>query len=108
MGDRTVVVLNNDLAHEWENDPLLGKKISRHVSLKFGERPGDRFQYGDLIEKEHANCQTVAFIDGYRGKAMAYSHWFRGQTEEQRNIQMLKALADKLGYRVSKKPTKDI
>lgn len=109
MGFRTVVVLNNDLAHKWENDAELGKKIFHAASLKGWGRLDkfeDRFQYGDTIEQVHADTQTVAFLDGYSGKAMAYSHWFRGQTEDQKNLNMLKSLADTLGYRVVKKPGK--
>ena len=106
MGFRTVVVLNNDLANEWENDPELGKKIFHAASAKHwgGKNDQDYFQYGDTIEQVHADTQTVAFLDGYGGTAVAHSFWHRGQTEEQKNLEMLKALADKLGYRVSKKP----
>jgi hypothetical protein len=108
MGFRTVVVLNNDLANEWENDPELGKKIFHAASAKQWGGKNDQayFQYGDTIEQVHADTQTVAFLDGYGGKAVAHYHWYCGQTEEQKNLQMLKALADKLGYRVSKKPVK--
>lgn len=105
MGFRTVVVLNNDLAHDWEKDPELGRKISRAASLKGWANLDtiDRFPYGEVVEQVHADCQTVAFLDGYGGKAMAYSHWFHNQTEEQKNLNMLKALAEELGYRVVKK-----
>jgi len=108
MGYRTVVVLNNDLTQEWEKDPELGRKISRAASLKGWTDLDtiDRFPYGEVVEQVHADCQTVAFLDGYGGKAMAYSHWFRGETDDQKNLKMLKALAEQLGYRVSKKPAK--
>lgn len=108
MGFRTVVVLNNDQAHEWQKDPELGNKIFHAASMKQWDRIGfeDRFQYGDTIEQVHADTQTIAFLDGYGGKAMAHSHWYRGETEEQKNLKMLKALADSLGYRVVKKSAK--
>jgi len=108
MGFRTVVVLNNDLTHEWEKDPELGRKISRAASLKGWTELEvlDGFNYGKVVEQVHADCQTVAFLDGYSGRAMAHSHWFRDQTEEQKNLNMLKALADALGYRVVKKSPK--
>lgn len=112
MGFRTVVVLNNDQAHEWQNDPELGKKIMQAGYLRgwskvwFEQHPDERLQYGEVIEQVHADTQTVAFLDGYGGKAMAYSHWFRGETEDQKNLKMLKSLADSLGYRISKKPQK--
>jgi hypothetical protein len=34
---------------------------------------------------------------------MAQSHWSMSQTEDQKNLQMLKAVADSLGYTISKK-----
>lgn len=109
MGFRTVVVFNNDLASEWEKDPELGRKIFLAASRKqFGsyDKFEDRFEYGDTIEQVHADTQTVAFLDGYGGKAVAHSFWHRGQTEDQKNLAMLKALADQLGYRVVKKSAK--
>jgi hypothetical protein len=112
MGFRTVVVLSNDQAHEWEKDPELGRKIFLAASMQHFGRQDEIdlarriFPYGEAIEQVHADTQTVAFLDGYGGKAIAHSFWHRGQTEEQKNFEMLKALADKLGYRVSKKPTK--
>jgi len=107
MGFRTVVVLNNDQAHEWESDLSLGRQIWM-ASCTLGRKdPGiHEFQYGQVVEQVHADTQTVAFLDGYGGKAVAHYHWYCGQTEEQKNLQLLKALADKLGYRVSKKPVK--
>ena len=105
MGFRTVVVLNNDLAHEWENDPTLGRQIWMAACTMGREDQGiHALRYGQVIEQVHADTQTVAFLDGCGGKAVAHYHWYCGQTEEQKNLQLLKTLADKLGYRVSKKP----
>jgi len=103
MGFRTVVVLSNDQSHEWENDPELGKKIFYAASA------GDRLplQYGQVVECVHADLQTLAVFDGYAGKPVAYTHWNRGQSDEVRNLALLKDLAEKMGYRVSKKPTKE-
>lgn len=112
MGFRTVVVLNNDRASEWEYDPELGRKIFLAGSAKsFGgdeDRARQYLPYGEVVEQVHADTQTVAFLDGYSGKPMAYEFWRRGQTEEQKNLAMLKSLADSLGYRVSKKPAKKV
>lgn len=112
MGFRTVVVLSNDRASEWENDPGLGKRIMLAASMaSYGGTEGRedaRFNlpYGEIVEQVHGDTQTVAFLDGYGGKAVARSHWHRGQTQDQKNLDMLKALAEKLGYRVSKIPAK--
>lgn len=107
MGFRTVVVLNNDQAHEWENDPTLGRQIWMAASTMDREDRGiHALRYGQVVEQVHADIQTVAFLDGYGGKAITHSFWYRGQSEEQKNLEMLKALAEKLGYRVSKKSIK--
>jgi hypothetical protein len=109
MGFRTVVVLNNDMSQQWEDDPELGRKIFMAASRKqFGgaDKFEDRFEYGETIEQVHADTQTVAFLDGYGGDAVAWTHWSRGETEEQKNLKMLKELARKMGYRVSKLPEK--
>jgi hypothetical protein len=106
VGHRTVVVLNNDQSHEWENDPELGKKIFHGAAvLNWDEAiPELRFPYGQIIEQVHADTQTLAVLDGCTGKAVAYTHWNRGQTDEVRNLALLKNLAERMGYRVTKRP----
>ena len=102
MGFRTVVVLMNDLAAEWEYDPELGRKIWMSAA-----RPKNiGFQYGHILEQEHGDCQTVAILDGYGGQAVAHGHWHRDETEEHRNIRLLREYADAMGYRIVKKPAK--
>ena len=107
MGFRTVVVLSNDRADEWMNDPDRGKNIMTAASLKstgYADKYPDPLPYGEIIEQVHADEQSVVFFDGYRGEVRAHGHWHRGQTQEQKDEALLKALADKLGYRVLKKP----
>lgn len=110
MGFRTVVVLRNDQANEWEKDPELGRKIFLGASAKCSsgdDQASDQFfPYGAIVEQVHADLQTLAVLDGYSGRAVAHTHWYRGQTEEAQNLALLKELADKMGYRISKKPTK--
>ena len=109
MGFRTVVVLSNDRASEWEHDAELGRKIFLAGSMhSFGgderrARAGQILTCGEIVEQVHGDVQTVAFLDGYGGRAMAQSHWSMSQTEDQKNLQMLKAVADSLGYTISKK-----
>lgn len=110
MGFRTVLVLSNDQAHEWENDPELGRKIMHAASMaSCGDKDRARFElpYGQIIEQVHGDTQTLAVLDGYGGKAVAYTHWNRGQTDEIRNLALLKELADKMGFTIAKKRTKN-
>ena len=102
MGFRTVVVLSNDQAHEWEKDPQLGRKIWEASS---SDGRAD-FQYGTIVEQVHADTQSLAVLDGYVGKSVAYWNWHRGQTPEERNLSLLKEFADKMGYHIHKKATK--
>ena len=111
MGYRTVVVFNNDQASTWENDPELGKKIARDMQRY--STSVNRINYtpleligGSVLECVHADVQTLAILDGYDGRPVACTHWYRGQTEADQELALLKELADKLGYRISRKPKK--
>lgn len=103
MGFRTVVVLSNDYVHEWGHDPYLGSKIF----LAAGTRDlaaGQNFSpYGEIVEQVHADTQTVAFLDGCGGEAMVREHWRCNEDDGAKNLRLLKALADKLGYSVRRK-----
>jgi hypothetical protein len=103
MGYRTVVVLNCDLTHEWSRDPELGSKIKYFADVhKRDDSP--YFEYGSILECEHADVQTLAVVDGLSGQALAYSNWHANQTHEQRDLALLRALAEKQGYRLVKMP----
>ena len=114
MGFRTVVVLSNDQAHEWQRDPELGNKIFRAASTQWcsGEegkrRARNDLPYGEIVEQVHGDTQTLAVLDGYGGKAIAHTHWNRGQTDETRDLALLKELADKHGYVIRRKPSKKV
>ncbi len=106
MGFRIILGLNNDYAHEWQHDPKLGEKIWDAAS-RWTPRTDHRdfeFRYGQVIEQVHADTQSLIITEHYGGQVMTGTHWWRNQTPEERNLELLKAFAEKLGYRVSKKP----
>jgi len=109
MGFRTVVLLENDRASEWEKDPELGKKIV-HASMFASARiePGDRasFAGGRVLECTHADTQTLAVLDSYSLNALAHSSWQRGQSDEDVAVKLLREAAGKLGYTLAKKPSR--
>lgn len=106
MGFRTIVALNNDRSSDWNYDLNLGQKIMAIASSR-EDRTGEAERIGlTLVECTHADTQSLIIADGYTAKAVAFGHWHRGQTQEQRDLALLKDLADRLGYRVSKKPVK--
>lgn len=108
MGFRTVVVLYNDQASTWEADANLGKKISRAMASAMGPKP-DReadLGYGKVVECTHADTQTLAVLDGYNFKGLAYDHWWANKTDEELQLRLLKEAAEKLGYRLTRMPKK--
>ena len=103
MGFRTIVALNNDFSSNWERDPDLGRKI-QVLSGSRGERDGDARNIGlSFVECTHADTQSLIIADGYQAKPVAFTNWYRDQTQEQRDLVLLKDLADRLGYRVVRK-----
>ena len=102
MGYRTVVVLYNDQAHEWENDPELGKKIARAMSY-VNDRDRSDLHYGKVVECTHADTQTLAVLDGYSFTPVAYGMWQRLDKFDDIVQRLMKAAAEKLGFTLSKK-----
>lgn len=106
MGFRTIVALSNDQSSAWERNPDLGREIMM-LSASREDRTGSASRIGlTLVESAHGDCQSLIIADGYTAKAVAFGNWHRNQTPEQRDLALLKDLADRLGYRVSKKPAK--
>lgn len=109
MGFRTVVMLSNDYAHEWEHDPKLGEKIARAMNYANGEVENGNARvgaYGMVVQCVHADTQTIAVLDGYTSfDAVAHKGWQRDESAEAVALRLLKEAADKFGYRLAKKPT---
>lgn len=101
MGFRTVVVLSNDEAHKWTNDPQLGRKIME-AGLEL--RQGHHFEYGKVVEQVHADTQSLIVTDGYSGFVKAGTDWHRGQGTEKRDLELLKRMAAQMGYTLRKMP----
>jgi hypothetical protein len=109
MGFRTVVVLMNDRASEWENDPALGKRIMLSASMKStGQVTGARHElpYGEVAEQVHGDTQSLIIADGYSARPVAHSNWRRGDTHEVVEMRLLRELADKHGFDLHKKRSK--
>lgn len=108
MGFRTVVMLSNDMAHEWQKDTELGQKIGRAMSFANDKARKDMASvggYGAVVECVHADNQTLAMLDGYT----AFTHvdsqsWMRGEGDDTAVVRLLKSAAKKLGYRLVKNP----
>lgn len=109
MGYRTVVMLNNDWAHEWIKDPELGEKISIAMNRVNRDHPRSQAlgQYGRVVECVHADTQTLARLDHYEGFEVLSQTWRTfGPSTDEDMLDLIKEAADKLGYRLVKKSAK--
>lgn len=107
MGYRTVVMLYNDQAGQWTNDPDLGLKISRKMNFAMGTATKPQevdLSYGRVIHCQHADCQELGVFDSYRFTPLAAGAWRPGEETEAMALRMLKEAAEKIGYRLVKRP----
>lgn len=103
MGFRTVVMLSNDQATQWKDDPELGKKISHAMHFPGGDK-GRVGNYGQVVECVHGDCQTLAILDGYTMfRPLSSKGWMRDESKDDIARKLLKEAAEKLGYRLVKK-----
>lgn len=105
MGYRTVVMLSNDESYLWEKDPELGKKISI-ASAKCNSRRESNvsFDGGSVVQCVHGDVKTIALLDGYdMFTPMANGVFSTTVSEEDLTVELLRAAADKLGFRLVKK-----
>lgn len=108
MGYRTVVVLSNDRASEWENDPELGRKIAHAMNFAMGTMTDEdarnaHFGSGRVVECAHADLNTLAMISNYGMKTLGHGSWRSGQEQDAAMLDLLKSAADRLGLTLTKK-----
>lgn len=110
MGYRTLVILYNDQAHEWQKDAKLGQKIAEamnHIPERSSVSPtGADLGYGRVVECSHADTQTLAVVDSYNFTPIAHDSWASNESRESIAFKLVKAAADKLGFRLVKKTVK--
>lgn len=108
MGFRTTVILYNDQASTWENDPELGKKISHAMNFANGKMTAEDKQeaslgYGRVVECAHADLNTLAMISGYDMNAVGHSSSYRHEEDDKIMLDLLRSAADRLGMKLTKK-----
>jgi len=103
MGFRTTIILFNDHASTWEKDTQLGRKIMLGGSQAMGGDAVDLDGFGRIVECSHADTQRLAVIDSYSMETLSLGHWIRIESQEQRDLKLLRDAAERLGYRLVKK-----
>ncbi len=104
MGMRTVVMFNNDMAHDWSKDPELGQKILADMNRR--NEFGELARYNSkVVEVTHADTVTLVKLGFYNEfTPLAYCNYQKRNDEG--IIALLKQAADDLGYRLVKKSVK--
>lgn len=105
MGFNTTVVVLNDALHEIKNDPDFGRKLYDAVlCVQRGPQDvsaGNHCNAVSVIESHHADGFHLIAVGGNYGLDLGYVGSWQADPD-----QMLRALADRRGYRLVKKPKK--
>lgn len=114
MGWNTTIVVMNDALHAIARDSKFGEKLERAClmavdgeSVDVGANPDGTESYyvnaATVIETHHADGTALVAVGGNMGVNLGV---FYAYGEEDKDVRLLKALADKLGYQISKKVKK--
>ena len=100
MGYRTTVILYNDMASDWQKDPLLGQKIAHAMNHATGSKEDPRADlgYGKVVECAHADTQTLAVLDSYSMTPLVSTHWSPNKSDKETQLRLLREAAMNLGY----------
>lgn len=105
MGYRTIIVLNNDEANVWGNNPL-GKAITVASGKKISNRGGEILlngvQIGNVIDCEHADTESIVHFSSLHGTTLGRSFYNSRMTEEDQREAMIVELAESMGYKLVK------
>jgi hypothetical protein len=111
MGFNSTVVVMNDALGDIEKDPEFGKKLSDAIlHLSVDRSPQDvsagcSVNAATVIETHHADQTSLIAVGGNYGTELCGVYNYRHH-EEKVQVMILEALADKLGYKIIKKPKK--
>lgn len=109
MGFNSTLLILNDALHDIRDDKDFGKKVHDAITqiVTYGEmvdiHSGSHVNAASVIETHHADSLKVIAVGGNTAKILGYGGNYRF-TEEQ----ILMTLAERLGYSLKKKPTKEI
>ena len=115
MGFNTTIVVHNDALDSIENDPDFGKNLAR--AIKSHEMFSDKMvdvhskchcNAAEVIESHHADQVVAVAVGGNMGEVIGYAGNWRllggNENQMENHVQMLKNLADRLGYNLHKQP----
>lgn len=103
MGYMATVTVLMDHVHEIRDDEKFGKYLY-HAIVQHGRPPNLQRTYlrgAEVIGVHHADDVHAYIVGGNMGRDLGYvTNWTQSDNDEA----ILRALADKLGYHIRKKP----
>jgi hypothetical protein len=113
MGWNTSMIILNDAVDAIGKDKEFGQKVHDAV-LRCGSRnkqinipSGPNINAATIIESHHADSSVLLAVGGNCASVLTSVFDFRHNTEETQ-VKLLRELADKLGYTISRKRSKKI
>ena len=102
MGFNSTVIVLNDALHQIAEDKEFGKKVADAISgLSVGRKvdisSGGHCNAATVIETHHADGIKLIAVGGNCGQDLGYVGHYRST-----QLDMLKQLAENLGYRITK------
>lgn len=100
MGMNTACIIRNDFLHEIEKDAEFGKKVA--AAVRYAGYDGFKHYHGqafDVLPSSHADYAQVVIVSGNTIRRLGgYAGTYANTDEE-----ILRNIADSMGYRISKK-----
>ena len=109
MGYNSTIVICNDGLDQIAKDAEVGKHISEAISSLVGKKEGISVGLGNhcnpiyVVETHHADSVVLLAVGANYGRNLGHVCSWR---EMDNDVAILRGLAERLGYRISKKPTR--
>lgn len=98
MGFNTAFMVLNDHLSEIAKDKNFGEKL--RYSITVGDRDPFAFNHGVVLPTQHADTMQIIAVGGNTARTMGFGTW------TQDDLALIKILADKHGYTLTKKRTR--
>ena len=115
MGYNTSVIVINDALTDIEKDPEFGKKLAQTIRKLPMHRTMHRSELdvsarghcnaATVIETHHADQTALIAVGGNYGNCLGIA-WGYSHHEKEKQLEILKQIADQFGYTLRKKPEK--
>lgn len=107
MGFNTTVVVLNDGLEAIRRDPAFGENLVQQIlsiSVREGRRDVPALNHANaasVVETHHADSMSLIAVGGNLGRDLGHAGGYRAN-----DLELIKNIADKMGYRLVKKTSR--